>query len=119
MLCTDDPAEVRALAQYLSARAAQLVGSFSYDTARVTSVHNVGMGDRACVDLASLCAPGEGLLAGNFARSLFLVHSECAESSYIASRPFRVNAGPVRCIGGKGGETPPRRRHHSLPLACR
>lgn len=39
---------------------------------------------------------GEGMLAGSFARSLFLVHSECAESRYIASRPFRVNAGPVR-----------------------
>ena len=39
--------------------------------------------------------PGEGMLVGNFARALFLVHSECAESSYIASRPFRVNAGPV------------------------
>ena len=23
------------------------------------------------------------------------VHSECAESEYINSRPFRVNAGPV------------------------
>jgi hypothetical protein len=39
--------------------------------------------------------PGEGMLVGNFARALFLVHSECAESSYIASRPFRVNAGAV------------------------
>ena len=39
---------------------------------------------------------GEGMLVGSFARSLFLVHSECAESRYIASRPFRVNAGPVR-----------------------
>lgn len=26
---------------------------------------------------------------------LFLVHSECSESAYINSRPFRVNAGPV------------------------
>jgi hypothetical protein len=43
----------------------------------------------------SLLVPGEGLLVGNFARALFLVHSECAESSYISSRPFRVNAGPV------------------------
>lgn len=38
---------------------------------------------------------GEGMLVGSFARALFLVHSECAESRYIASRPFRVNAGPV------------------------
>jgi 3-dehydroquinate synthase class II len=39
--------------------------------------------------------PGEGLLVGSFARALFLVHSECAPSAYIGSRPFRVNAGPV------------------------
>ena len=50
---------------------------------------------RVCVDMASLLVPGEGLLVGSFARALFLVHSECAESAYINSRPFRVNAGPV------------------------
>ena len=35
------------------------------------------------------------MLIGNFARAAFLVHSECTESRYINSRPFRVNAGPV------------------------
>ena len=50
---------------------------------------------RACVDLACLLKPGEGLLVGSFARCLFLVHSECEDSQYINSRPFRVNAGPV------------------------
>lgn len=29
---------------------------------------------------------------GSFARGLFLVHSECLETNYISSRPFRVNA---------------------------
>ena len=73
-----------------------------------------------CVDLASLMRPGEGMLVGSFSRGLFLVrvdcmadrfihcdihcdiliescqvHSECEESAYINSRPFRVNAGPV------------------------
>ena len=48
------------------------------------------------MDLCSLLEPGEGLLVGSFAGGLFLVHSECLESAYIASRPFRVNAGPVR-----------------------
>ena len=47
------------------------------------------------MDLCSLLAPGEGLLVGSFAGGLFLVHSECAESKYINSRPFRINAGPV------------------------
>lgn len=48
--------------------------------------------------MASLLVPGEGLLVGSFARALFLVHSECAESAYINSRPFRVNAGPVGAL---------------------
>ncbi|KAL4423284.1 hypothetical protein ABPG77_004553 [Micractinium sp. CCAP 211/92] len=94
LLRTDSPAEVRALARYLRERE-QAGARLRYETAMVCSVRPVGMGDRACVDLCSLLAPGEGLLVGSFARGLFLVHSECAESQYIASRPFRVNAGPV------------------------
>uniref|UniRef100_A0A5B7AZ81 3-dehydroquinate synthase C-terminal domain-containing protein n=1 Tax=Davidia involucrata TaxID=16924 RepID=A0A5B7AZ81_DAVIN len=66
----------------------------------------VGMGDRVCVDLCSLMRPGEGLLVGSFARGLFLVHSECLESNYISSRPFRVNAGPVHTyVAVPGGKT--------------
>lgn len=65
-----------------------------------------GMGDRVCVDLCSLMKPGEGLLVGSFARGLFLVHSECLETDYIASRPFRVNAGPVHAyVAVPGGKT--------------
>jgi hypothetical protein len=52
----------------------------------MTLLLQVGMGDRACVDLCSLLAPGEGMLVGSFARALFLVHSECEESAYINSR---------------------------------
>ncbi|KAK9864602.1 hypothetical protein WJX84_006694 [Apatococcus fuscideae] len=45
-------------------------------------------------------------MVGSFARALFLVHSECAESQYIASRPFRINAGPVHAyVAGSGGKT--------------
>ncbi|KAH9626338.1 hypothetical protein KSS87_000570 [Heliosperma pusillum] len=65
-----------------------------------------GMGDRVCVDLCSLLRPGDGLLVGSFARGLFLVHSECLETNYIASRPFRVNAGPVHSyVAIPGGKT--------------
>ncbi|PHU19613.1 hypothetical protein BC332_10764 [Capsicum chinense] len=60
--------------------------------AKITHVQTTGMGDRVCVDICSLMRPGEGLLVGSFARGLFLVHSECLESDYISSRPFRVNA---------------------------
>ncbi|KAL3525952.1 hypothetical protein ACH5RR_014324 [Cinchona calisaya] len=74
--------------------------------ATVTNVQMAGMGDRVCVDLCSLMRPGEGLLVGSFARGLFLVHSECLESNYISSRPFRVNAGPVHSyVAIPGGKT--------------
>ncbi|KAF7134638.1 hypothetical protein RHSIM_Rhsim08G0067900 [Rhododendron simsii] len=74
--------------------------------ATVTQVQMAGMGDRVCVDLCSLLRPGEGLLVGSFARGLFLVHSECLESNYISSRPFRVNAGPVHAyVAVPGGKT--------------
>ncbi|XP_002517488.2 3-dehydroquinate synthase homolog isoform X1 [Ricinus communis] len=74
--------------------------------ATVSKIQAAGMGDRVCVDLCSLMRPGEGLLVGSFARGLFLVHSECLESNYIASRPFRVNAGPVHAyISVPGGKT--------------
>jgi len=77
------------------------------------------------VDLACLLAPGEGLLVGSFARALALVHSECGESAYIASRPFRVNAGPARCPasllgrgGGGGGRSLAWRAREALALLC-
>lgn len=105
VLETGDAAEVRALAAYLRTRQGG-AERLEYAAARVTAVRCVGMGDRACVDLAAAMAPGEGLLVGSFARALFLVHSECAESGYIASRPFRVNAGPVHAYcQAPGGRT--------------
>jgi 3-dehydroquinate synthase II len=48
---------------------------------------------------------GEGMLVGNTATGFFLVHSESIENPYVASRPFRVNAGAVHAYtlvaGGK------------------
>ncbi len=63
--------------------------------AKVTKVKPVGMGDRVCVDTASMFSLGEGLLVGSASNALFLVHSETLESEYVGSRPFRVNAGAV------------------------
>lgn len=94
VLRTNDPLQVRELAAYVRARAAEQ-NRLALEIATVTSIQKVGMGDRVCVDLCSILAPGEGMLVGNFARAAFLVHSECTESRYINSRPFRVNAGPV------------------------
>lgn len=63
--------------------------------ARVTRLEQVGLGDRVCVDSASLLSQGEGMLVGSQGSGLFLVHSETLESEYVSSRPFRVNAGAV------------------------
>ena len=63
--------------------------------ASVTRVVSVGMGDRACVDTASVLSAAEGLLLSSFANGFFLVVSEANESDFIAARPFRVNAGAI------------------------
>ncbi len=73
--------------------------------ATVTKVKQVGIGDRVCVDTASLMIPGEGMLIGSQSNGLFLVHSESEESPYVAARPFRVNAGAVHAYIRVGEKT--------------
>ncbi|KTG24772.1 3-dehydroquinate synthase II [Haloferax profundi] len=63
--------------------------------AEVQEVERTGMADRVCVDTGSLMEHDEGMLVGSMSRGLFFVHAETAESPYVASRPFRVNAGAV------------------------
>ncbi|MGC9191102.1 MAG: 3-dehydroquinate synthase II [Conexivisphaera sp.] len=63
--------------------------------ARVDSVSLAGMGDRVCIDTASLLSVGEGALVGNSSSFMFLVHGETLETGYASPRPFRVNAGGV------------------------
>ncbi|XVF58233.1 hypothetical protein PTKIN_Ptkin07bG0048100 [Pterospermum kingtungense] len=105
VLKAEDVKDVLDLKEYFDRRN-EAHNRLSLTKATVTKVHAVGMGDRVCVDLCSLMRPGEGLLVGSFARGLFLVHSECLESNYIASRPFRVNAGPVHAyVAVPGGKT--------------
>ncbi|MGM0454285.1 MAG: 3-dehydroquinate synthase II [Thermodesulfobacteriota bacterium] len=75
------------------------------ETAEITEVRPLGMGDRVCVDTCTEMVEGEGMLVGNSSSALFLVHSESVVNPYVAARPFRVNAGPVhaytRVPGGK------------------
>ncbi|CAL0321751.1 unnamed protein product [Lupinus luteus] len=105
VLKVEDVEPVLKLKEYFDRRMEES-NLLSLTKATVTRVEVAGMGDRVCVDLCSLMRPGEGLLVGSFARGLFLIHSECLESSYIASRPFRVNAGPVHAyVAVPGGKT--------------
>ena len=74
--------------------------------AKITNVKQLGMGDRACMDTCTQMVPGEGMLVGNTASGYFLVHSESIDNPYVASRPFRVNAGAVHAYTlAPGGKT--------------
>jgi 3-dehydroquinate synthase II len=81
--------EVKRLIEEVSAM------KLSLTPVEVTKIEAKGMGDRVCVDTASMFTLGEGMLIGSQSSGLFLVHAETLESEYVASRPFRVNAGPV------------------------
>ncbi len=101
VLKTDDVNEIR--------RCAEIVQGVSENielvVATVTTARQLGMGDRACLDTCTQMTLGEGMLVGNTASGFFLIHSESIDNPYVASRPFRVNAGAVHAYtltpGGK------------------
>jgi 3-dehydroquinate synthase II len=80
-------------------------GTVELEAATVTKVEQVGMGDRVCVDTCNLMVKGEGMLVGCGSGGMFLVHSESEDSPYVASRPFRVNAGAVHAYVRIGEKT--------------
>lgn len=90
-------------------RTAEIINSMSEKIslaeATIKTVKQLGMGDRSCLDTCTQMAVGEGMLVGNTASGFFLVHSESIDNPYVASRPFRVNAGAVHAYtltpGGK------------------
>lgn len=87
----EKPLELAALRKVLD----EAGGALSLVAGKVAAVRRLGLGDRVCIDTCSLLKVGEGMLIGNSSSALFLVHAESLESEYVASRPFRVNAGPV------------------------
>ncbi|WP_135851921.1 3-dehydroquinate synthase II [Halorussus salinus] len=92
LLDTDDPDEIRRTVEVRDeAEREQL----EFEWAEVKTVERTGSADRVCVDTGSLMDHDEGMLVGSMSRGLFFVHAETAESPYVASRPFRVNAGAV------------------------
>ena len=92
LLDSDDPDEIRAT---VAARDESERESLDLQYATVTAVERTGSADRVCVDTGSLMDHDEGMLVGSMSRGLFFVHAETADSPYVASRPFRVNAGAV------------------------
>ena len=61
--------------------------------AKILATKPISTGARVCVDTCDLMQPGEGMLVGSQSAGLFLVEAEVNENPYVASRPFRVNAG--------------------------
>ncbi|HLB70207.1 MAG TPA: 3-dehydroquinate synthase II [Candidatus Methanoperedens sp.] len=102
LLDTDDLSEIK---KVIAIRDRSGMEKIPLVKARVTKVKPVGMGDRVCVDTASLMVPGEGMLIGSQSNGMFLVNSESEESPYVAARPFRVNAGAVHAYIRVGEKT--------------
>jgi len=92
LLDTDDVDEIRKTVEVRDEMGRE---SLDLEYAEVTAVEQTGSADRVCIDTGSLMEHDEGMLVGSMARGLFFVHAETAESPYVASRPFRVNAGAV------------------------
>ena len=92
LLDADDPDEIR---ETVAVRDEKDREQLSLRHATVTEVERTGSADRVCIDTGSLLDHDEGMLVGSMSRGLFFVHAETAESPYVASRPFRVNAGAV------------------------
>ncbi|MFC7021104.1 MULTISPECIES: 3-dehydroquinate synthase II [Haloarcula] len=92
LLDTDDVDEIRKTVEVRDEMGREQV---DLEYATVTAVEQTGSADRVCIDTGNLMDHDEGMLVGSMARGLFFVHAETAESPYVASRPFRVNAGAV------------------------
>lgn len=102
LLDTDDPSEIK---KTVAMAERSGVANLDLQTAVITKVEQVGMGDRVCVDTCNLMTSGEGMLVGSQSCGLFLVNSEADDSPYVASRPFRVNAGAVHAYVLVGEKT--------------
>jgi 3-dehydroquinate synthase II len=64
-------------------------------TAKIIKTKPISNGARVCVDTCDMMEAGEGMLVGSQSAGLFLVEAEVNENPYVASRPFRVNAGSL------------------------
>jgi 3-dehydroquinate synthase II len=100
LLDSDDPDEIRRTVEVRDEADRE---QLDLQWAEITEIEQVGSADRVCVDTGSLMESNEGMLVGSMSRGLFFVHAETAESPYVASRPFRVNAGAVHAYARTPG----------------
>ncbi len=92
LLDSDNPDEIRGTVEVRDAAERE---TLDLQYGEVLAVERTGMADRVCIDTGNLMDHDEGMLIGSMSRGLFFVHAETAKSPYVASRPFRVNAGAV------------------------
>ncbi|AHF98781.1 3-dehydroquinate synthase [Halostagnicola larsenii XH-48] len=92
LLDSDDPDEIRRTVEVRDEAERE---NLDLEYAEVVDIEQIGSADRVCVDTGSLLDHDEGMLVGSMSRGLVFVHAETAKSPYVASRPFRVNAGAV------------------------
>ncbi len=79
-------------------------GKVSVDIGEIIEVKKISIGDRVCIDTITNMQNGEGMLVGDYSSGMILVNSEALDNPYVASRPFRVNAGAVHCYVMTPGE---------------
>jgi 3-dehydroquinate synthase II len=91
LLKTSDPDEILKTVAIVKPEALKL----EMATAKIVAIKPISTGARVCVDTCELMKQGEGMLVGSQSAGLFLVEAEVNENPYVASRPFRVNAGPL------------------------
>ena len=91
LLVADSPEEISKTAAIIKRQTPKIF----LISSKVTAVSQIGTGARVCVDTCDLMEPGEGILVGSQSAGLFLVEAEVHENPYVASRPFRVNAGSI------------------------
>ena len=91
VLNVSDIEEIGKIADFLT----KLEYSFNLSDAEITDVKTLPITDRVCIDSCVMMTKGQGFLIGSSSQCLFLVHSESVENPYVATRPFRVNAGAV------------------------
>ncbi len=91
LLKTSNPEELLKTIAIVKPEALQLEMAI----AKIVSTKPIGTGARVCVDTCELMKQGEGMLVGSQSAGLFLIEAEVNENPYVASRPFRVNAGTL------------------------
>jgi len=91
LLRTSDPEELKKTIAVVKPDALNL----DMAEAKIITTKPISNGARVCVDTCDMMSAGEGMLVGSQSAGLFLVEAEVHENPYVASRPFRVNAGSL------------------------